>query len=89
MEFVYIPQNVCSRELHIEYEGNKIVSFYAVGGCHGNLQAVGKLLEGMDIDEAISRLSGIVCRGSRNRMTSCGDQLANALKTLQESRKQQ
>jgi hypothetical protein len=39
----------------------------------------------MDVDEAISRLEGIVCRGSRNRATSCGDQLAKGLKSLKEA----
>ncbi len=81
-EYVYIPRNVCSRELHVSYEGNTITGFYAVGGCNGNLQGIGRLVEGMDIDEAIRRLEGIKCRGSRTKETSCPDQLASALKEI-------
>ena len=52
------------------------------GGCQGNRQAVAKLVEGRPIDEVISLLDGIECRGSRTGKTSCPDQLAQALKTL-------
>ena len=44
--------------------------------CDGNTQGVARLIEGMDINEAIERLEGIDCRG---RGTSCPDQLAQAL----------
>ena len=47
------------------------------GGCPGNLQAVPKLVEGMDADEVISRVGGIKC-GFRG--TSCADQLSQAIK---------
>ena len=48
-----------------------------VGGCSGNTQGVARLIDGMDIDEAISRIEGIQCGF---RPTSCLDQLAQALK---------
>ena len=48
-----------------------------VGGCSGNTQGVARLIDGMDIDEAISRIEGIQCGF---RPTSCPDQLAQALK---------
>ena len=47
-----------------------------VGGCNGNTQGVARLVEGMDVNEAISRMKGIDCNG---RGTSCPDQLAKAL----------
>lgn len=40
-------------------------------------QGVARLIDGMDIDEAISRIEGIQCGF---RPTSCPDQLAQALK---------
>ena len=43
----------------------------------GNLQGIGRLVEGMDIHEAISRIEGIKCGA---KPTSCPDQLAAALK---------
>lgn len=76
----FLTSGVCSKQIHVELDDNKCihnVSF--VGGCNGNLQGIGRLVEGMEINEAISRLEGIRCGG---RPTSCPDQLARALKTL-------
>ena len=50
------------------------VQFY--GGCHGNLQGIGKLVEGMDANEVIAKLGGIRC-GYKD--TSCPDQLSKAI----------
>ena len=53
------------------------------GGCNGNTQGVARLVEGMSVEEAIRRLSGIEC-GYKG--TSCPDQLAKALRqALEES----
>ena len=46
------------------------------GGCNGNLQGIGALVEGMDVDEVIRRVKGIRCG---YKETSCPDQLAKAL----------
>lgn len=79
--FEYIPQNVCSRKFTITIDdNNKIVKVESLGGCNGNLQGVSKLLEGMDVNDAITRLEGIKCRGSRTGLTSCPDQISKALK---------
>ncbi len=83
-EFVYRPESVCSREFHIAYEGDTVTGFSSIGGCNGNLQGLGRLVEGMKIDEVIRRLEGVKCRGSRTGETSCPDQLAQALKALKE-----
>ena len=58
---VYNPQGVCSKQFMIEHENGKIVSVKILGGCNGNLQGISKLLIGMSIEEAISRLEGIRC----------------------------
>ena len=55
------------------------VQFY--GGCHGNLQGICKLVEGMDVDEVISKLGGIRC-GYKD--TSCPDQLSRAIRTTKK-----
>ncbi|MBO6246603.1 MAG: TIGR03905 family TSCPD domain-containing protein, partial [Anaerovibrio sp.] len=57
--FEYAPQGVCSRLMQFDIEDNKIHNLKVVGGCNGNLQGIGKLVEGMDIDEVISRVEGI------------------------------
>ncbi len=72
----YITKGTCSREINFEVVDGKLHNVSYLGGCHGNLQGVGALVEGMDINEAIRRLKGIRC-GSKS--TSCPDQLATAL----------
>ena len=74
---VYKTKGVCSREIHFEVVDGKVTGVSFVGGCNGNLQGISKLVEGMDVNEAIARLQGISCNG---RPTSCPDQLATALK---------
>ena len=78
----YKPQNVCAQQMNITVDEGVVKHVEIIGGCHGNRQAVSKLVEGLSIDEVISKLEGIQCRGSRTGMTSCPDQLAKALKTL-------
>lgn len=73
----YKTQGVCSREISFEVENNKLKNVKFVGGCAGNTQGVARLVEGMEVDEAIRRLDGIQCGP---RPTSCPDQLARALK---------
>lgn len=79
---IYQTQGVCSREIHFEIEDNKLIHVEYIGGCSGNTQGLCRLVEGMDIDEAISRLKGIQC-GPRH--TSCPDQLAKALQTYKKN----
>lgn len=74
---VYKTKGVCSQEIHLELDRNKIKHVEFIGGCSGNTQGVARLVEGMDAKEAISRLEGIRCGF---RPTSCPDQLATALK---------
>lgn len=77
MVYSYIPRGVCSRKIEFEIEDNIIKGCRFTGGCNGNLQGISKLVQGMDVDEAIARLEGINCSG---RGTSCPDQFAKALK---------
>ena len=73
----YTPKGVCSQKISFEIEDNKVKSVRFYGGCSGNTQGVARLVEGMDVDDAISRMEGIKC-GFKS--TSCPDQLAQALK---------
>jgi len=74
--FTYQTRGVCSRSIDISIENGVICEVVYHGGCAGNTQGVAKLLVGMTVDEAISRLGGIRC-GFKS--TSCPDQLACAL----------
>ena len=75
--FQYKTSGTCSSAITFDVKDNKLVSVKFTGGCNGNLQGISKLVEGMEIDEVISRLEGIHCG---HKPTSCPDQLANALK---------
>ena len=77
MTIEYTPRGVCSRKMTIEVQDGVIQSVQVEGGCSGNLQGISRLVEGMPVDEAISRMGGIRC-GWKN--TSCPDQMAQALK---------
>ena len=77
----YKTKGVCSQKIDFEIVDNKVTNVQFLGGCNGNTQGVAKLVEGMDANEAISRLEGIQC-GFRG--TSCPDQLAQALKQALE-----
>ncbi len=72
----YVTLGVCSKEINFDVVENKIKNVSFIGGCDGNLLGISSLIEGMDINEVISRLKGIQC-GSKD--TSCPDQLARAL----------
>jgi uncharacterized protein (TIGR03905 family) len=72
----YKTQGTCSRQINFDVVDGKLTNVSFVGGCNGNLQGIGALVEGMPIDEAIARLNGISCNG---RPTSCPDQLSKAL----------
>ena len=73
----YRPKGVCSQMIQFDIEDNKVKNVVFTGGCNGNLQGIARLIEGMDVDEAISRIDGIRCGF---KATSCPDQLAKALK---------
>ena len=77
MKFKYKTHGTCSNSILFEIDDNKVHNVQFVGGCSGNTQGVSRLIEGMDVNEAISRIEGIQCGP---RPTSCPDQLACALK---------
>lgn len=76
MHITYRPRGVCSQLMEIDVEDGVIQKVEVLGGCSGNLQGISKLLVGMQVEDAISRLSGIRCGF---KPTSCPDQLSKAL----------
>lgn len=83
MEYRYKPEGVCSREMIFDIEGDIVKSVKIVGGCAGNTVGISSLVKGMKIKEVIEKLKGIPC-GYRG--TSCPDQLAKALESLEEGK---
>mgnify|MGYP000846013549 FL=1 len=82
--YSYVTNGVCSSQINFDVVGNKLRNVNFVGGCDGNLQGISRLVEGMDVAEAVEKLEGISCSG---KGTSCPDQFATALKKLVLSRK--
>ncbi|MBU5428984.1 TIGR03905 family TSCPD domain-containing protein [Kineothrix sp. MSJ-39] len=80
---IYKTSGTCSSAIDLEVEGDIIKSVSFTGGCNGNLQGISRLVEGMKVEDAISRLKGIRC-GFKN--TSCPDQLARALESLEAAK---
>ena len=73
----YKTSGVCSQKISFDVDNeNKVRNVSFIGGCSGNLQGIGRLIDGMEVHEAIERLQGIRC-GFKS--TSCPDQLAKAL----------
>ena len=74
--FTYNTKGTCSRQIIFDVDAeNKIHNVKFIGGCSGNLQGIGKLVEGRTAEEIVPLLKGIRCRNN----TSCPDQLAKAL----------
>ena len=80
MKLTYKTQGTCSSHIELEVEEGIIQEVFFWGGCNGNLQGISRLVKGMKVEEAISKLEGIRCG---NRVTSCPDQLCKALREIQ------
>ena len=77
MKYQYRTQGTCSEMIEFEIVDGKLHNVQFYGGCHGNLQGIGKLVEGMDANEVVAKLGGIRC-GYKD--TSCPDQLSKAIR---------
>ena len=77
MQYEYKTKGTCSRSILFDIEDGKVKNVQFIGGCNGNLKGIGALVEGMDVQDVISRVEGIQCGMKSN---SCPDQLAQALK---------
>jgi uncharacterized protein (TIGR03905 family) len=77
MQYEYKTKGTCSQKIFFDVEDGIIKNVQFLGGCNGNLQGISALVEGMPVDEVISRIEGIKCG---MKPTSCPDQLAQALK---------
>ena len=74
--YEFTPQNVCCRHIEFDINNGRLSNVRFVGGCHGNLMAIGKLVEGADALQVAQTLRGNDCGG---KGTSCADQLAKAI----------
>lgn len=80
MKHTYFTQGTCSQMIEFEIDENGMLrNVVFTGGCHGNLQGISRLVDGMKAEDAISKLEGIRCG---YKATSCPDQLAKAIKEV-------
>jgi uncharacterized protein TIGR03905 len=79
----YQTHGTCSGSIQFDVtDDGKVCNVKFVGGCDGNSKGVANLVEGMPIDEVITKLKGISCGYKK---TSCPDQLALALEQYKKS----
>ena len=83
-EYHYQTKGVCSQEMIIQIEQDRIKKLTIIGGCAGNTKGICKLVEGMSICEVIKKLKGIPCG---TKQSSCPDQLATALEQIQKEQR--
>lgn len=75
--FTFQTMGVCSQKVSFAIdEQNRVHNVRFLGGCPGNLLAIGKLVEGVDATKVASLLKGNDCGG---KGTSCADQLSRAI----------
>lgn len=63
-------------QIDFDVEDGKLYNVEFLGGCNGNLKAIGKLVEGKDAKEIADILRGNDCH---MKGTSCADQFARAI----------
>ena len=76
MQYEYKTKGTCSQRILFDLEDGIVRNLQFIGGCHGNLQGIAKLAEGMPAEDVIQRVKGIRCG---MKPTSCPDQLSKAL----------
>ena len=63
--YEYRTQGTCATKINFDIvrkDDRKVVTGVKfTGGCSGNTQGVARLVEGMEVNEAISRMEGIKC----------------------------
>lgn len=72
----YKTNGTCAAYIDVEMNGNVLEKAEFHGGCHGNLQGIAKLVEGMTYEDLKEKLEGIRCG---YKSTSCPDQLIKAI----------
>lgn len=84
MHYEYKTQDTCSQLITFDIDTDKITNIQFIGGCNGNLKAIQTLVDGWSVEQIEEKLAGITCG---RRPTSCGDQLAKAVRKAYEEQK--
>lgn len=82
-KFIYQTAGVCPPEIHFEIAGEIVTGIRFVGGgCPGNAELVGRLINQRPVRDILPLLDGINCRNN----TSCPQQLSAALSAAIDGR---
>lgn len=84
MHYTYKTKGTCSTQIQFDINDGIVTNVAYTGGCNGNLQAVSRLVDGMTVEQIEAKCKGIHC-GFKS--TSCGDQLACAVREALEKEK--
>ena len=76
MRFTHHNKGTCSMAVAFDINDGIVTNVEFMGGCNGNLKAIGKLVDGMTADDIAAKLSG---NTGGMRKTSCAYQLAKAV----------
>ena len=82
----YITKGTCSSMISMDLEGDIVKNIKFTGGCNGNLKSISTLVDGWTVEQIAGKLTGITC-GFKS--TSCGDQLAKAVREAYEAEQMQ
>ena len=82
MHFDYKTQGTCSQFISLDINDGVVTNVQFLGGCDGNLKAIPALVDGLPAEVIEKKLKGIQCG---MKTTSCGDQLARAVREAREA----
>ena len=51
MRYDMKPQGVCARQISFDLDGDVVTNVVFTNGCNGNLKAIGKLVNGMTVEQ--------------------------------------
>ncbi|MDD6254471.1 MAG: TIGR03905 family TSCPD domain-containing protein [Eubacteriales bacterium] len=78
MHRVFNTSGTCSVQIEFDIDDEGCLhNIRYLGGCDGNLKAIGLLAEGKNASEVADLLGGLRCGF---KQTSCGDQLSKAIR---------
>lgn len=84
MHYEVALSRVCPSKVVFDLDGDKVHNVAFTGGCSGNLKAIGKVIDGMTVEQIEGHFLGNTC-GSKP--TSCADQLAKVLRATLDASK--
>ena len=79
------PEGVCPMLITFDLDGDVVHNVKFMGGCNGNLKAIGKVVEGWTVDQVEGMFKGNTCG---RRPTSCVDQLSRLVREAYESQQE-